>query len=78
MRTIILIATILILCVFALPSHVSAQVSLLDTSSMNKWAVVFGTKGNQAEPIAGDNNARAMASILKTVYGFPSDHVLLI
>ena len=51
MRTIILIATILILCVFALPSHASAQVSLLDTSSMNKWAIVFGTKGIQGKTL---------------------------
>lgn len=41
----------------------------------NKWAIVIGTKGYPGENIAGDNNARLMVRVLKSVYGFESGKI---
>ena len=48
------------------------------TTPLDKWALVVGIKGDSSQPIAGDGNARLMASALKTVYGFSSSRVLLL
>ena len=44
----------------------------------NKWALVLGKKGTRNEPIAGDNNARDMAAVLKSIYGFDSANIRML
>ena len=60
----------------ALTKSVNAAPTAL--AENNKWAVVFGDNGYGNENIAGDNNARLMASTLKSVYGFNSSNIRLL